>query len=88
MPIFRRHYRLPEMQGTYSIKYVLPALVPELRYDELEIGNGGDASSAFYQLKNISDVVNVEKVRSNLLKYCGLDTWAMVELLNKIKSCI
>lgn len=84
MPIFRKHYRLPEMQGSYSIKYVLPALVPELSYNDLEIGNGGDASSAFYDLKNISDLEEVEKVRGNLLKYCGLDTWAMLKLLEKI----
>jgi hypothetical protein len=84
MPIFRKHYRLPEMQGSYSIKYVLPALIPELSYDDLEIGNGGDASSAFYDLKNISDLEEIEKVRRNLLKYCGLDTWAMVKILEKL----
>lgn len=44
---FKKHYRPPEMQGSYSIKYVLPAVVLELSYSELEIGNGGDASSAF-----------------------------------------
>lgn len=86
MPIFRKHYRLPEMQGSYSIKYVLPALVPELSYDDLEIGNGGDASSAFYNLKYLTDEQKIEKVRSNLLKYCGLDTLAMVSILNVLRK--
>ena len=51
MTPFRKNYRLPEMNRSYSIKYVLPALVPEMRYDELTIANGSDASTAFYNLQ-------------------------------------
>jgi len=83
---FRKNYRLPEMEGSYSIKKVLPALVPELSYNDLMIGNGGDASAAFYNLDNESDPEKVEATRLALLKYCGLDTWAMVKLLEKLKS--
>lgn len=78
---FRKHYRLPEMQGSYSIKYVLPALVPELSYEELEIGNGANASSAFYNLK-LSDEEQTWKIREALLKYCELDSLAMVKILD------
>jgi len=81
---FRKNYRLPEMEGSYSIKKVLPALVPELSYNELMIGNGVDASAAFYNLKNERDPEKVEATRIALLKYCGLDTWAMVKLLEKL----
>lgn len=88
MPIFRKHYRLPEMQGIYSIKYVLPALVPELSYDDLEIGNGGDASSAFYNLRNLKNNGDLKKVRNSLLAYCSLDTLAMVKLMQKIYQSI
>lgn len=84
MAPFRSHYRLPEMKGSYSIKAVLPALVPELSYADLPIGNGADASTAFYKLKDETDPVKVEATRKALLEYCGLDTLAMVRLLEKL----
>jgi hypothetical protein len=83
MTPFRKNYRLPEMRGSYSIKYVLPALVPELNYEQLEIGNGADASTAFYNLRS-ADEVEAQKTRDALLKYCELDTWAMVRLLERL----
>ena len=55
MTPFRKNYRLPAMNGSYSIKAVLSALVPELSYESLTIGNGGEASAAFYNLKNVED---------------------------------
>jgi len=39
-PFRSKHYYLPAMKGSYSIKQVLPALVPGINYEELEIGNG------------------------------------------------
>jgi len=88
MAPFRKNYRLPEMEGSYSIKYVLPALVPELSYDELTIGNGGDASAAFYNLGKTADEGNVENTRKALLEYCKLDTWAMVKLLGVLRNSL
>jgi len=86
MAPFRKNYRLPAMQGSYSIKYVLPALVPELSYDSLDIGNGGDACAAFYNLKDVEDEPEKETTRNALLEYCGLDTLAMVKILEKLKE--
>jgi len=82
---FRKNYRLPAMQGSYSIKYVLPALVPELSYDSLTIGNGSDASAAFYNLKHAKEEIEKETTRKALLEYCGLDTLAMVKILEKLQ---
>ena len=42
----------PEMKGSYSIKYVLSALVPELSYDGLPIKEGGAASNTFLSMVN------------------------------------
>jgi hypothetical protein len=67
MTPFRKNYRLPAMQGSYSIKYVLPALVPELSYSGLTIGNGTDASSAFYNLKNIQSKSEKANTRKHYL---------------------
>jgi hypothetical protein len=74
MAPFRKHYRLPEMQGSYSIKQVLPALIPELKYDDLTIGKGGDASAAFFNLRDETDAGKIKATREALLEYCGLDT--------------
>jgi hypothetical protein len=84
-PFRKKYYYTPKMQGSYSIKYVLPALIPELQYSDLEIGNGGDASAAFYNLKNEKNLSKVIEIRNALLEYCKLDTFAMVKILEKIK---
>jgi hypothetical protein len=86
MTPFRKNYRLSAMKGSYSIKYVLPALVPELSYDSLSIGNGSDASAAFYNLKHFQDKKEKDSTRKALLEYCGLDTLAMVKILEKLQS--
>jgi hypothetical protein len=85
MSPFRKNYRLPEMQGSYSIKYVLPALVPELSYNDLTIGNGGDASTAFYNLNKTENETDINNTRKALLEYCKMDTWAMVKLLGVVR---
>jgi predicted RecB family nuclease len=85
-PFRSKHYYLPAMKGSYSIKQVLPALVPNMNYDELEIGNGGDASTAFYQLQFEKDASVVEQTREALLRYCAMDTEAMVRVLEELKQ--
>lgn len=86
MAPFRKNFRLPAMQGSYSIKYVLPALVPELSYSQLTIGNGGDASAAFYNLSNTTDETIINNTRKALLEYCKMDTLAMVRVLGALKQ--
>jgi hypothetical protein len=86
IPFQRKYYYKPEMKGSFSIKQVLPALVPNMNYDELEIGNGSDASAAYYQLQFQQDRIIVEKTKEALLKYCELDTLAMVRILEKLKK--
>ena len=89
---FQKHYYYTEaMQGSYSIKYVLPALFPDdpaMDYHSLEgIHDGGEASAAFPNMKNMSPK-EVEKTRENLLKYCGLDTFAMVKVVEKLRDLV
>jgi hypothetical protein len=82
MPIFQqRQYYVPGMKGSYSIKQVLPALVPGLSYDNMPIGDGGSASMAFTSLYTEPDPEKIRLTRENLLEYCKLDTMAMVEIL-------
>lgn len=89
MEIFsKRFYYQKEMKGSHSIKYVLPALFPndeELDYEKLNIKNGSMAMNAFptLHLKNTSEI---KQIREDLLKYCCLDTLAMVRILEKLEQ--
>ena len=83
VPFRKKEYYHPEFNESYSIKKVLPVLVPELSYGELEIQDGGSASLIYSELKNQTEEVRTEQ-RKNLLEYCKLDTLAMVKILEKI----
>lgn len=85
-PFSQKHYYTPSMQGSYSIKKVLPALVPELSYKDLNIAQGGDASLAFESLYNETHQTKINQTRKDLLKYCEMDTLAMVEILKVLKK--
>jgi len=87
-PFQQKHYVTPSMNGSYSIKYVLPALVPEMAeaYKELAgVQNGGEAMNAFATMLKLENHAK-EKLRNALLEYCKLDTLAMVEVLKKLKE--
>lgn len=79
-------YYSPAMKGSYSIKYVLPALVPELSYKDLEIQEGGTASAVYAEMAAGYFKGDVEKTRKALLDYCRLDTLAMVKIFEKLKT--
>ena len=80
IPFQQKWYYTPEMKGSYSIKHVLPALVPELSYNSLEINDGGNASNTFLSMVNGTFKGNEPQIRKNLLEYCKLDTYAMVKI--------
>lgn len=90
-PFKQRKYYTKEMQGSASIKYVLPALYPndpELDYHNLPVvHNGGEASETFLSLKEKSKEEQ-EKIRQGLLVYCKLDTYAMVKIWMKFNEII
>ncbi len=86
IPFQQKWYYTPEMKGSYSIKYVLPALVPELSYQDLEIKGGGTASTTFAQMVIGEFQGNLQKTRIDLLEYCKLDTYAMLKIVEKLKK--
>jgi hypothetical protein len=86
IPFQKKYYYTSKMQGSYSIKYVLPALIPDLSYENLEINEGGLASIAFESLYYETDLMRIADIRNNLLEYCKLDTFAMVRILEKLES--
>ncbi|RAV74412.1 DUF2779 domain-containing protein, partial [Aerococcus loyolae] len=82
LPIAREHYYHPSQEGSWSIKVVLPAVAPDLSYEELDgVRDGGMAVDAF--LEAISPGTTAERrnlIETQLLAYCGLDTFAMVRM--------
>ena len=76
------------MKGSYSIKYVLPALVPELSYNDLEIKEGGTASNTFLSMVNGTFAGDVEETRNQLLEYCKLDNFAKVKIMEKLLNVL
>ena len=85
VPFRKKLIYFPEMKGSYSIKNILPALVPGYGYADLEIADGGSASIAFQGLFNQTHPESIETTKQQLLRYCGMDTMAMVKILDAMK---
>ena len=73
-------YYNPVQKGRYSLKAVLPAITGK-GYSDLEISDGADASMQYFYSHIKDDLKNIEKIRENLLKYCGLDTEGMIWII-------
>jgi hypothetical protein len=89
LPIMRNYVYHPDFGGSFSLKSVLPALVPELSYDGLPIADGQSASLELVRLLFCGaglDPGARERLRSDLLNYCHLDTWGLVELLERLRQ--
>lgn len=81
LSVIQQHYYHPGFQGCFSIKSVLPALIPSLSYDDLTIQDGVQAAAAHYRLVfTETDWVEKERLGAALSDYCSRDTLAMVEL--------
>jgi hypothetical protein len=81
-PIARNRYYHPDQRGSWSIKHMLPAVAPDLRYDQLEgVQDGGAAMHAYLEAIDAA-TTSARKIEidAQLRDYCGLDTFAMVRL--------
>ena len=87
LKVIQGGYYHPDFHGSYSIKAVLPALVPDMTYKNLGIQDGGAASAAYAELLDaaLKDSRRAE-IRTDLLLYCGQDTMAMVKLLEVLRT--
>jgi len=81
-PITKENYYHPSQQGSWSIKFVLPAVAPDLSYESLEgVQNGGMAMEAFMEAIHPETLPERKsQIEQQLRAYCGLDTFAMVRL--------
>jgi hypothetical protein len=85
LPVVRNNVYHPNFAGSYSIKNVLPALVPGMTYEGMDVADGTDAGLAWEALRRGGlDQAERHRVRKALLEYCGQDTLAMLKLLERL----
>ena len=86
-PFKNYDYYNPVQKGRYSLKAVLPAITGK-SYSNLEIDNGTDASMQYFYSHVKADFKNIDEIRNNLLKYCGLDTEGMIWIIDELNKVV
>ena len=80
------------MGNKFSIKSVLPALYPDdpsMDYHNLEgsVKNGTQAMAAILKTQEVSEEER-KQIEEDLIKYCALDTFAVVKVIKKLYEVI
>lgn len=88
LPVVKNHYYHPDMKGSWSIKKVLPCLVPELSYETVgEVQDGTQAQQAYLQIyEGKLNTLERDRLIKDMKAYCALDTLAMVKILEHLRS--
>ena len=82
--IFRNYYTDYRFGGSNSLKNVLPVIVPSMSYENLGVRDGGEAQVVWNKMIRLTYGDDKSKLVKDLKEYCGQDTWAMVEIHNKL----
>jgi len=83
-PVISGHIAHPQLYNSFSLKRVLPALLPDMGYDALDIQEGSAAGIGYLEMIDTGTTPERQaELRKQLLEYCGLDTLAMVKLHQK-----
>ena len=85
LPVAKKNYYHRDQRGSFSIKAVLPTLLPELDYGDLQVADGGDAQLAYIEATD-TDCPDERRAElaAGLMAYCERDTLAMVEIYRKL----
>ncbi len=89
LPVVRNHVYHPGFLGSFSLKYILTPLLPELTYNDLVIVDGMLASVEIARLLFVAHKIppaERDQLRLDLLAYCERDTWATVCLLRRLRE--
>ena len=86
--VFKEAYTDAAFCGSTSIKKVLPILCPHLSYKDLAVQEGTQAMEQWFMMVEEMDAAKKARIRDDLLAYCKLDTFAMVEIYNVIKALV
>lgn len=83
LPPIRQNYYAPALQGSWSIKKLLPAVTGKDAYGSLEgVADGADAMLAYARLMATTDPEEADRLADELLDYCEVDTEGMVALVD------
>jgi hypothetical protein len=83
--MIRKYYYHPKFHGSFSLKSVLPALRPDMSYESLAIREGNQAALEYERMIDPAiPTAEKNKIRKNLLIYCGQDTLAMVKIREEL----
>ena len=86
LPVVRNHYDHPDFRGPFSIKAVLPALLPDEGWSDLEIADGQEAAIPYEQALAADDPGARESTFINLRANCRQDTLAIVKLIKALRA--
>jgi hypothetical protein len=87
LPVIRAHAYDLAFRGSYSLKSVLPALVPDMTYKGMEVAEGSDAGLVWEKMLHAEERSEERKrLKDALLAYCKQDTLAMVRLLEVLAA--
>jgi len=91
LPAIRNHVYHPDFGGSFSIKKTLPALVPGVSYSDLKIADGETATVELLRLMFEGATMPPDEraaLRRALLAYCARDSWAMVKMLETLRTLV
>src|SRR3989449_9294500 len=86
-PVLKNCVYHPAFRRSFSLKYILTPLVPELTYNDLVIVDGRVASVEIARLLFVADKIprqERDRVRQDLLNYCERVTWGMVKQVDRL----
>jgi hypothetical protein len=87
VPFSQNWYVDSDFYGSASIKKVLPVLVPSLSHKDLDISDGSSAQRLWMEaILDGKRPDEKDKILDDLIKYCKLDTLAMVEIFRKLRD--
>ncbi|MFZ6015287.1 MAG: DUF2779 domain-containing protein [Patescibacteria group bacterium] len=88
MQIFKKKlYVHPDFYGSASLKNVMPALIPDLSYKNLNIQEGGEASASWKPMTDPArPKAERDRIRKDEIAYCRLDVMAMVRILQLLQQ--
>lgn len=85
LPFVRENIYHRDFQGSFSLKRVLPALVPDMSYEKMRVCDGGEAGLAWQKMLAAEPGTRErQQLRESLLEYCGQDTLAMVRVVDAL----
>jgi hypothetical protein len=85
--IIRRHYYHPAFHGSFSLKSVVPALLPEMDYKNLDVQEGQQAGLEYLRMIDpATPAEERERIKAALLTYCGHDTLAMLKIREELSK--